>query len=128
MKKYVCSLEHSKKLKKLGVKQKSKFYWHILSNSVVLFSYKRHLDDNKIFSAFCVGELGEMLPAKIIIYRKEKQFWGVTGGHRENNGKYFCEYRFPLNVLLNIKYEADTEANARASMVEYLIENKLVEV
>ena len=110
MEKYVCNLEHSIKLKELGVKQESCFYWITdLRNEAVLARYSN--SKTKV-SAFLVGELGEMLPDFDIITEKFGEYW-------------YCEYK--KNEILNYRIAEDTEANARASMLEYLIENKLME-
>jgi len=74
--KQVASLELSKKLKELGVKQESLFWWvelkddkwGIVFKTDIGFYFKngagyRYKDyGNTSFSAFTVAELGEMLP------------------------------------------------------------------
>ena len=109
----VCSLELAKKLKELGVKQESLWWWKpflnakseevkwIISNNTSSFG--------KPISAFTVAELGEML-----VYTQ-------TG----------CAYRLWVcssQIMIysqefNHTEQADTEANARAKMMVWLIEN-----
>lgn len=119
----VTNLELSKKLKKLGVKQESMFYWskpisdNGQPNGGYFVNWKESPDfcdddshDHKLVSAFTVAELGEMLPE--FIY-----------SHRENAG-WYCEIRSEVNRKQDIGF-FDTEANARAKLLIYLIENNL---
>jgi hypothetical protein len=115
----VTNLELSKKLKELGVKQESLFWW-VGSKNDEWFVMSLRSDEKDLmvggkegrkegYSAFTVAELGEMLP---------KQF-GTTKDHQDR-----------WYVYNRIGYEeqyADTEANARAKMLIYLIENKLMQ-
>lgn len=121
----VCSLELSKKLKELGVKQESQFYWiegekeHYLCmkrntiyydiNNLIPLNLKLCKDD-KIYSAFTVAELGEILP----VFYKSHKFFDL----------WYCEYTDQYNHV--DRCTAETEADARAKMKIYLIENKLV--
>lgn len=66
-------------------------------------------------SAFTVAELGEMLPIEFISQRRPHDSIGA-GEHRWHAGQYGEDYAF----------SADTEADARAKMLIYLIENGLV--
>lgn len=133
----VTSLEISKKLKELGVKQES-YFWHRVD---------LHGGENKIFiqptdeisrkctsseetypalyknyAAFTVAELGEMLPDHIHLEAKElKQVLFIA---KKDDGKWMVGYS---------DYETegtppilDTEADARAKMLIYLLENKLL--
>ena len=67
----VCSLELSKKLKELGVKQDSIFYWinGVITDINVSPEQTRNLwypaHSYTLYSAFTVAELGEMLPPSI---------------------------------------------------------------
>ena len=112
LKDQVISLELARKLEKLGVEQKSLFWW-----------WKDALDRNRITmtprlstkytSAFTVAELGEMLPKERISKHSESNDW-VCGIQPENS-----------NGFLNYSV-AETEANARAKMLIYLLENGLI--
>lgn len=129
----VTSLEISKRLKELGVKQESLFSRYLYpvqddgnaTEYLVLTSKKRNRECNDKVSAFTVAELGEMLPAKIngfdIRYEKivtEHGFyrWSVTYWEigRED------EQRFEG------RYSDIGEADARGKMFIYLLENKLI--
>lgn len=137
LKDQVCSLELAKKLKELGVKQESLFYWATDGNRNWLdikinglfydFNFQVADDDfykrNEFYqySAFTVAELGEMLP---------KGHWtngAVCKGCCDRNLNYFCEYEIDFEnpeAKKELIY-ANTEANARAKMLIYLLENKL---
>ena len=113
LEKQVTSLGPSKELKKLGVRQDSLWYWTWAEwngkTEWVLIPWDRAIKLKKEkFSAFTVAELGKMLPD-----------W-VTS-EKTNEGKFFV--RNEAYVTLE-----NSEANARAKMLIYLFENKLVEV
>jgi hypothetical protein len=121
--KQVVSLELAKKLKELGVTQRSLFYWSrygrdtipeddydVYFQSVV---FKIGTKEIEYFSAFTVAELGEMLPR------------GYMSFHNSLN-KWYCE---DLDTFIQPHYKAeeyDTEADARAKMLIYLLENNLI--
>lgn len=134
----VCSPELSEKLKSLGVSQKSLFYWWKYGDNPVLaiktsndqairsienfdyFTTAGH-KDYEYCSAFTVAELGEMLPLMI------------KDGYLElGNDSYgwFCVYReeeadWDTKDVVGIIRD-ENEANARAKMLIYLLENKLI--
>ena len=115
LEKQVTSLEPSKRLKELGVKQDSLWHWNIYITSKPYLSGGKQFEDELAtdgtyiqysVSAFTVAELGEMLP---------------DGYHSSRmDDVWYCE---DVHVT-----KAETEANARAKMLTWLIENKLVEV
>lgn len=121
----VTSLELSKKLKELGVRQESLFYWTQIQSPEWSIRQHSELDEvveggdgwtyleeglyrECVYSAFTVAELGEMLPKALIQYET------FTTGHRAiwNHGEH--------TELEN------TEADARAKMLIYLLEKKLI--
>lgn len=120
--KYVCSLELAKRLKELGVEQESDFWWAL--NPRTLRYALKDSDEHPVlkdihhvngvamegfYSAFHVGELGEILPDDMTTFHY--------------HGQHFCE-----QMHKSIKGKSDTEANCRAKMLIYLIENKLIQV
>lgn len=151
----VCSLEIANRLKELGVKQKSIFYWHNLNDTyfvaqtdigedlksikekIVSSDYK---DDRFLVSAFTVAELGEMLPKRL------KHHWKVGSMYKFKKGTYVdlrisCNERtkeWIVNYYGDTGFDseikdiyfygeiADTEANARGKMLIYLLENNLI--
>lgn len=107
LEKQVCSLELSKKLKKLGFDQNSLFYWKWDLNDE-LASYKvpflarslSCIEDVKIIcSAYTMEELNEIFPKNCDVNRNI-----VETGIREN----------------------DTKIDAMAKMLIYLKENNLI--
>ncbi|HMH09688.1 MAG TPA: hypothetical protein VK553_03190, partial [Candidatus Nitrosopolaris rasttigaisensis] len=105
---------------KLGVKQESLFYWlkwkysplpmnlgykeTILGNNNSFF-----IDDSyEYFSAFTVAELGDMLPDYF------------DSGKKDN--EWLCRALSPISSYIT----GETEANVRAKMYIYLIENGLI--
>ena len=124
----VCSLELAKKLKDLGVKQESLWYWvkiaEIDRQWILMHTDKVH--EGFIYvSAFTVAELGEMLPNKIKLnfddMRYECQLFYLNTEH----GCY-CSYRADMDYERDLEIEAcsgNTEANVRAKMRIWLVEN-----
>ena len=121
----VCSLELAKKLKELGVKQESLFYWIKFGDIFEIHQTFSNLFNKGLeqYSAFTVAELGEMLPKTTKYFRSQ-----VTGDVMEGRGSwpYYAELWRPEGKT--ITENADTEADARAKMLVYLIENKLLEI
>lgn len=106
----VTSLELTKRLKELGVKQESAFYWH----GGLQYPYLvQRPNGSDTISAFTVAELGEMLPALC------KTWQNINGWSCEHwNDKGNC---FDGKIIHEV-----TEADARAKMLIYLLENKLI--
>ena len=114
MENQVCSLDLARKLKELGVKQESLFYYqgqqkefdkgfgYILELGKVL-NWKGAV----FLSAFTVAELGEMIYPIFFsgISKRSDGTWGIESEHYEVR---------------------TTEADARAKVLIYLIENKLI--
>jgi len=120
LKNQVCSLELSKQLEKLGVKQNSFWYWfNPFKNQG--WELVRYLEwdfnmHHEFYRAYSVAELGEMLPEdyKITLMKDNRE---ITVG-LWNLDKKWGKERHCSN------FEAKTEADARAKMLIYLIENK----
>lgn len=120
LKNQVVSLELAKKLKELGIKQESYFYWfhckhHKPAQTFVQIGKtktKNGFTTEELSSAFTVAELGEMLPFGFSSYSR-------------HNGEWECfDNRF--SKLTQERYRAETEAGARAEMLIYLLESRLV--
>jgi len=138
----VVSLELSKKLKTLGVKQESLFSWIYDPDTGVPTLIDRWSKDGMFFiaSAFTVAELGKMLPDytqklgnleigkcdtdHMTMEVKEKRWWNVSywtwGNKNTKSGDIYLE-----KVSKHLQ-QANTEANARAKMLIYLLENDLL--
>lgn len=138
----VCSLELSKRLDELGVKKESYFYWiefknysspieqiNKLRNEIINFvelqDYRErdYLKDFKEYAAFTVGELGEMLPKYIIKEGYEYYYNQIPSKHCDS---WIIFYRDSFHSWDGEDMEDKNEANARAKMLIYLIENGLI--
>lgn len=134
----VCSLELAKKLKELGVKQESLFYWlddrdctefeceDCKYKTSILNNISGLENDNSLYSAFTVAELGEMLPDKI----KDEDNETCWFYHDKNNNCHRISYVHACEEACSpfLEVKGEIEANARAKMLIYLIENKLIEI
>lgn len=138
----VCTLEQAKKLKELGVKQESLFCFIGDDNPDpkynlphdLYYSYQAREEfgaswwEHRI-AAFTVAELGAMLPG-VDISKGEFMYFsmGSKGGH------WFIDYNGSERKTIECKGEDDlfemkeTEAGARAEMLIYLLENKLITI
>ncbi len=113
--KQVTSKDLSMRLKSLGVPQNSLFYWlngllgsHSLKEIQDLeWTNTNGLSKHQIFSAFTSSEIGEMLPDHSYSFFVNDK-WGCT-----------CS-ETPTNQI------ADTEAECRGLMLEYLLKNGLL--
>ena len=130
----VCSLEHAKRLEELGINKGSLFVYEYYNDDCYSIKYypdaliPNSLDKLKIYSAFTVAELGEMLPDIITIphtyapyeLKIHKYAYGFYVGYHapEREEGYTVLYAFKNN----------NESDARAKMLIYLIENKLITV
>lgn len=123
LKDQVVSLKLAKRLKEFGVKQESLYGWCLTNsklkhNEVVLTCaqainhslYNCHLQKETYVSAFTVAELGNFL--------------NRCASYRQDNKLYIC---IMFYVPGGYRQEAETEADARAKMLIYLLENGLIE-
>jgi hypothetical protein len=113
----VCSPELSKRLKELGVNQQSLFAWVKTAEGPDDYKYLAYRPDGlwvDEISAFTAGELGEMLPIWFHSRKRENDDW-------------VCRV---MEVRTNKNHHSfgKTEADARAKMLIYLLENKLMEL
>lgn len=143
----VCSLEHAKRLKGLGIQQDSYFIW---ANENLIPRCSIHgLDKNELFeprlcAAFTVAELGRMLPFTIkmneyqkIKFNKPKTFYlNANLGYVENDYSPAIQYNFyyyddvdeydAVEMVVGPNFSNPNEANSRAEMLIYLLENNLL--
>ena len=127
----VCSLKLAKRLKELNCKQDSLFNWLVPSDISIKtciwstndlenpdVNYNDFDKDCDIYSAFTVAELGEKLPSrannKNVVFSKIGRKYEIYL-HRKDEEIVQKEY-----------FRAKTEANARAKMLIYLKENKII--
>jgi hypothetical protein len=111
----VVSLDLAKKLKELGVKQESLFCWykHKKDGWTLVWPWAKGYE---YISAFTVAELGEILPDEV-----------STNKYTEPDLKTFmCKLHAEGDWQKYIEITEDsTEADARARMLIYLLENNL---
>ena len=131
----VCSLELAQKLKELGVKQESLFWWLnmvlVKDNenlptkwNIVNSEVKAWRDREESISAFTVAELGEMLPKELKIgeYIYDVEFYW-------SDKEWFISYaKYVDGIHREHEIYAETEADSRAKMLCYLLENKLITI
>lgn len=137
----VTSLELSKRLRELGVKQESFFGWYFPNEDKIRKDEKWDAPNIQIvgsgnewawhdlqYSAFTVAELGELLP------------WYIESRFLEDADKWLeiqKDENADGSARWNISYQNETgedlfevfdssEADARAKMLIYLLENKLI--
>ncbi len=140
LEKQVVSLELAKKLKDLGVKQESLFYWNRpifkenLSDMDEL-KYQSFYEENNgkgwyHYSAYTVAELGEILPICFEIDEvyhhlvcepcdKGIRRWDINYMHYDDIGN---------RCFNKISSREDTEADARAEILIYLLKNNLLKL
>ena len=123
----VVSLKLAKKLKELGVRQESIWFHQGVSNNArpepenwyyswrIVTSRHNNSYENartRYYAAFTTSELGEMLPWDIVIARNIDKQWHIT---------------FQANGMTEKEVHAitsqDNEADGRAKLLIYLIEN-----
>lgn len=118
MESHVTSLELSKRLKELGVKQNSIFSWYFYyvetdqepqTGFTVEYTPTEKLREGTDCSAFLASELGEILPDWVYSVFNEER-WDCMGGGFE------------------FHFTADTECDARAKMLIYLLEQGIINV
>ena len=131
LEKQVCSLEPAKQLKALRVRQDSVFHWHWHRDQLpaLLKDYENTHPAWDSCSAFTVAVLGELLPTRVFVPYKgkipDRGYWFECGRHLGTVEPFWCRYKL-AGTDKKLEYRADTEANVRAKMLIYLMENKLV--
>ena len=111
----VTSLEISKRLKELGVKQNALFYWHVWDDESAGLQ-KMETEDlgdthGNSVSAFTVAELGEMLNevSDEAMDKLPEKFWWSEETKQRDFSKLF-------------------DANFWGEVMIYLLENKLITI
>lgn len=120
----VCSLEWAKKLKALGVKQESLFYYmrpteaglyELITSQTEIDTYRDVINDTGIgsyVSALTVAELLAIAPASTSIQKR-------TDLETKKNARYYVEdfdhYR-----------KEDYDENPANALAKFLVENKLI--
>jgi hypothetical protein len=127
----VCSLELAKRLKELGVKQESAFWWEQVKLAgknewakqyeLAFNNRAKPYSDLHIVCAFTVAEFGDVMALHVASYQVEHDDVDAN----ENWEHWCCIQYVPGNhsKYLHVVF-ANTEANARAKMLVYLLESK----
>ena len=126
----VVSLELAKKMNWLGFNQESVWWWNgtkcgiggqIVGLEPMKWILSKRIKGSAIdnYSAFTVAELGEMLPDEV------KCTVG-TAKLGTNCKDFVYYYKQAPHIAICYDEVGDTEANARAKMLIYLKENKLL--
>ncbi|MGB4971218.1 MAG: hypothetical protein WBO32_01080 [Cyclobacteriaceae bacterium] len=130
----VCSLELAKKLKELEIEQDSHFYWWVneetgeiacMTPKPTAFNLVGVEDRLSIYSAFTVAELGEMLPRYLnepgvkFGFKKKLHIWSDL-----RTIDYIREFNTGGSEA-TIPICGKTEADVRAKMIIFLLENKI---
>jgi hypothetical protein len=115
----VTSLELSNRLKELSVKQVSYFKWVLRRGTWSVWDEGMRSEyetgiEKEYSAAFTVAELGEMLPPERSSFMDE------------NSGKWKMYIHSVMTGSVSKIIAERTEAHARAKMLVYLLENKLI--
>ncbi len=138
----ITSLEISKRLKELGVKQEALFvhtnFMSMNGYRVILdhFSDKSPRSDQKgvdFFSAYTVAELGEMLPRSLDYKCSEigERILVLSSGKTLFKNGWYVMYSDPHPANKNPIHSfgsENNEADARAKALIYLLENNLLKL
>lgn len=128
----VCSLELAKRLKELGVKQESAFFWTLDKRTKKIWLWQaaeelQRMEPERweiIASAFTVAELGEMLPQQIEMkapfYKGRLTIWAIGSGWQ---AAYNHEGRQTYEIGTDSEKNV---ANVLSKMLIHLIEKGIV--
>ena len=134
----VTNLELSKKLKDIGVKQESVWYWY---EATKLASAKNEMQEIKywtlarsplmakeIYSAFTVAKLGERLPNYVSTSncgggRNAERVDYLVCSNQNSREAWIAKDTKEVNW---VSFRDRNEANARAKLLIYILENKLI--
>lgn len=130
----LCSLEHAKRFDELGIKQKSLFVYQYHNDDCYSIQCKMYgiVDCLKIYSAFTVAELGEMLPKELKNHNNKYFPYELTFKwelHYSDNKMWHVTYNSPGydgDVIEDFLIYDKKEADARAKMLIYLIKKNLI--
>lgn len=135
----VTSLELSKRLKELGVSQDSYFNWCSIGHETsgdrgieILnqdkYEYYSDYDEVQVIcSAYTVSELAEMLPKYMIIEQNGVKYSCDLQIIRSSVWRfYYGEPHYKEESIIYTALTGDSEADARARFLIYLLENKLI--
>lgn len=125
LQKQVVSLEHAKRLKQLGIVQKSLFYLQkeYSSDTPTIYTYDdiegwgiNPSSQKHLYSAYTVAELGAMMPPDHGTFKDFDFGFTIQCLNKNEEGKF----------EMNHYHYNGTEAEARADMLIYLLESKII--
>lgn len=120
----LITINQAKKLKELGIYQKSRDYF--CSNTEKLIDSNNDLSLNETYSAFNCFELGLMLPRKIRIQKMDYSFRiNLT-----KKGHWILKYRtlnFVGKIIPLCEFQGRNESELRANVLIYLLESGLTD-
>ncbi len=131
-----CTVEQGKRLVELGVDADATFWWMPAKSSVhgEYIQYGYHSD--AIAPAYNVAELGELLPAQVWYTSSRYNFTGwvnilhikenVPNENDAEEVSYTSGYGPELGDRFAIGHGLSTEAQARASLFIFLLENDII--
>jgi len=126
----VCSVDIAKRLKELGMKQEGLFRWVHDNVDRSKWYITESLSFQEGYTAFTVAELGEMLPDRTLNQDDDKGLYPynfVTWPYPDPMHKWKAYINKANGRTMHTSLvTAPTEANARAKMLIYLLENKLI--
>lgn len=133
----VCTLEQAKKLKELGLFQFGNFHY-VIRNDKAEFHFGYDVETKEDgYHAFSVAELGKILPEWLTMNEKEYRLNQWKNPPDSNSVVNPSTVTYYATCYQNIYNEMDrkpneifktTEAETRAALLIYLLENKLVDV
>jgi hypothetical protein len=137
----VCDFEYAEKLKELGVDRKGLFCYSEVVKPTGICGFVLALESMKFklrntstippneVVVYTVAELGEMLPTKITHHQHGELFLEFEKLSYENyNDGYTCNYTDVVSGKNRVYTDGEKEANARAKLLIWLIENNHVNV
>ena len=121
LEKQVCSLELAKQLKELGVTQESLWVWEFADG--VPSNLNAAASSGSNVYAYSAAELGGMLPCEI-----DDDWLRCIKSRQDGNAIWKIRYA-PVGGESEYSHQenAETEADARAKMLIYLLENKITQ-
>jgi len=142
------SLELSKKLKELGIKQRAIFCWqkpddndwYLTQRDETGWEFLEHAPQfkDKVIAAFTAGELGIVLPSNIIIpscydINPTGELLRLAINLFKINDEFCSMYEIgkldSSNIVIpDSEVTRDNEVNSRAKLLVYLIENNIVTI
>ena len=126
-----CSLPLAKRLKELGIKQGESLFIMRDDGGHVILNKKEDWDSNADFyiSVFTASEIGEMLPhgyvSGMTVWADSEKKW-VCNWYYVDSQEIAKKSAYKEEIPYNQPIFGQTEADARAKMLIYLLENRLI--